>query len=135
MVEANPWGFPPLPEDEASLQDYLDCLVKDRLLPGANYLLESRVKTCQMRVKEFSDLRVNMVISTSAAELTDIVNTKQDQESMYRDGGVFDLTAEDYVQMKQNDSLNEYLDKREQDLERDLKIAEHRNANDKPKLS
>ena len=51
MVEANPWNFPPLPEDEARLQDYLDSLIKDRLLPGANELLRARVDTCDWRVR------------------------------------------------------------------------------------
>ena len=100
MVEANPWEFPPLPEDEAQLQDYLDCLIKDRLLPGANYLLEARVRTCQRRIQEFPELKRSISLSASAQDLTQIINARQDADSLYRDGGIFDLSVEEYVQMR-----------------------------------
>ena len=43
MVEANPYNFPPLPEDEPQLLEYLEYLVKDRLIPGVDRLLDTRV--------------------------------------------------------------------------------------------
>ena len=77
MFEANPWAFPPLPEDSAQLQDYLDYLIKDRLLPGANYLLEARVRTCQTRLQEYSELFRSIYKSKSLDEMLDIVNPRQ----------------------------------------------------------
>ena len=43
MVEANAYNFPPLPEDEPLLLEYLVYLVKDRLIPGVDRLLDTRV--------------------------------------------------------------------------------------------
>ena len=54
---------------------------------------------------------------------------------MYRDGGIFDLSVEDYVQMRQDASLEQHLQQRVLDLDRDKQIAVHRNANEKHEIT
>ena len=50
--------------------EYLEFLVKDRLIPGVDRLLNTRVITCQQRIENFDDLNDRLVAATSAEEVT-----------------------------------------------------------------
>ena len=54
---------------------------------------------------------------------------------MYRDGGIFDLSVEEYIQIRQDASLEPHLQQRVLDLDRDMQIAVHRNANEKHEIT
>ena len=54
---------------------------------------------------------------------------------MYRDGGIFDLPVEDYVQMRQDSRLEQHLQQRGLVLDRYMQVAELRTANDKHEIT
>ena len=52
MVSANPFNFPDLPDEESQLQLYLECMVKDRLIAGADKLFSARIQTIKQRIED-----------------------------------------------------------------------------------
>ena len=108
--------FPPLPDDEPELQEFLDSVMVDVLLPGSNLLLEARVKTCRQRINSLPELQQRMLQASSAEELRSIVSEQKAIDERYRDGGVLKKSAEQFVQMQTAGTLGSYLERRQRKL-------------------
>ena len=69
MVSTAPFNFPPLPDEETELQHYLECMIKDRLIAGADKLFAARVQTIKQRLEDLPALLQKMTQAADYSEL------------------------------------------------------------------
>ena len=52
-------------------------------------------------------------------------------DAQFRDGGIFNLNKQSYIDMRREGSLSHHLEERARKLQTDLDLAQHRVAYDK----
>ena len=113
-------------DNEPVLLEYLEDLIKDQLHHGSHHLLDLRVQTCQRRVENYPALRDRLLQAENRQKVEQIVDEQQGLDSAYRDGGMLNLSSDEYLAMYQESKLVEVLAERERTLNVALELAKHR---------